>query len=136
MSICSSAAHTGVYVPQGKVPGFLEVRSCVQQNWRLHTSSHVSPWKALTGLLHLQLQHIQCTTECFVLFCFLGYTRGIWKFPGQRSNLSCSSDLQHSCGNTRSFTHCAGLGIKVHRLRYNSRFLTCCATGELRDRMF
>ena len=34
------------------------------------------------------------------------------EFPGQGSDLSYSCDLSHSCGNTRSLTHCAGPGIK------------------------
>ena len=34
------------------------------------------------------------------------------EFPGQGSDLSPSSDLNHSCDNTRSLTHCAQLGIQ------------------------
>ena len=45
-----------------------------------------------------------CSVFVFVLFCFVyGCTHGIWKFPGQGSNLNCSYDLLHSCGNTGSF---------------------------------
>ena len=40
----------------------------------------------------------------FFFFFFNGCTRGIWKFPGQGLNLSCSF------GNARSLNHCAGLG--------------------------
>ena len=34
------------------------------------------------------------------------------KFLGQRSDLRCSCDLCHSCGNAKSLTHSVGLGIK------------------------
>jgi len=34
------------------------------------------------------------------------------EFPGQGSDLRSSEDLRHSCGSTRSLTHCAGLGIE------------------------
>lgn len=34
------------------------------------------------------------------------------EFPGQGSDLSCIGDLYHSCGNSRSLTHCAGPGIE------------------------
>ena len=34
------------------------------------------------------------------------------EFPGQGSDPSCSCNLSHSCGNTRSLTHCARPGIK------------------------
>ena len=47
----------------------------------------------------------------FVLFCY-GCTCGMWKFSGQGSNLSHSCDLCHSCSNTESLTHCAGLGTE------------------------
>jgi len=36
----------------------------------------------------------------------LGHPQGIWKFPGQGSNLSWSHDLRHSRGHARSLTHC------------------------------
>ena len=37
---------------------------------------------------------------CFLFFFFFGHTRGIWKFLGQGSNLSCICNLYHSCSNT------------------------------------
>ena len=46
------------------------------------------------------------------LFFSLGYTCGIWKFPGQGLNLSCSCHLRHSCGNAGSLSHCAGPEIE------------------------
>ena len=42
----------------------------------------------------------------------LGSTWSIWTFLGQRSNLSRSCNLLHSCDNARSLIHCAGLGIE------------------------
>ena len=45
-------------------------------------------------------------------FLLFGHTLGIWKSPGQELNLSCSSDLHHSCGNIISLTHCVRLGIE------------------------
>ena len=44
--------------------------------------------------------------NCFIFKIFN------FEFPGQGSDLSQSCDLSHSCGNTKSLTHCAGLGIK------------------------
>ena len=38
----------------------------------------------------------------FFVSVFYGHTHGIWKLPGQGSNLSRSCNLCHSCGNTRS----------------------------------
>ena len=47
-----------------------------------------------------------CCIYFFVcLFCS-GRTCGIWKLQGQGLNLRCSCNLHHSCGNTRSLTHC------------------------------
>ena len=39
-------------------------------------------------------------------FFFFGYTQGIWKFLGQRSNPSHCCDLCSSCGNAGSLTYC------------------------------
>ena len=33
------------------------------------------------------------------------------EIPGQGSDLSLSCNINHSCGNSRSLTHCTGLGI-------------------------
>ena len=48
----------------------------------------------------------------FFFFFFSSCTHGIWKFPGWVGNLTHSSDLGPSCGNSRSLTHCARLGIE------------------------
>ena len=44
-------------------------------------------------------------------FIFMAYAFGIWKFPGQRLNLSCSCNLCCTCGNTGFFNplHQAGM---------------------------
>ena len=48
----------------------------------------------------------------FFFFSLFSHTCSIWKILGQGSNLSLSCDLHHSCSNTGSLTHCAGMGIK------------------------
>lgn len=49
----------------------------------------------------------------FFLFLFLFWPHcGIWNFLTQGSNPTCRCNLCHSWGNTRSLTHCSGLGIK------------------------
>ena len=48
---------------------------------------------------------------CLFRNIFINCIYGIWKFPGQGSNLSHSCSLCHSCGNTGSLAHCAVLGI-------------------------
>jgi len=40
----------------------------------------------------------------FFFFFFFFQTHGMWKFPGQESNLHHSSDPSHSSDNTRSIT--------------------------------
>ena len=44
------------------------------------------------------------------IYFFICHTHGIWKFPGQGLNLSCSFDLLLSCGNAGCFNplHQAG----------------------------
>ena len=62
-------------------------------------------------------------------FFFFGHTLSIWTFPGQGLNPSQSCKLHHSCSNTRSLTHCAGLGIKPMPPQRQARSLTHCATA-------
>ena len=50
-------------------------------------------------------------------------SHGIWKFPGQGSNLSHSCDLCHSCSNTGSLTHWAQ-GLNLCLCRDNTGSLT------------
>ena len=52
-------------------------------------------------------------------FFFNGCTHGVWKFLGQRLNLSCCCNLCCSCGNTRSLTHCATAGTPVSYFRFH-----------------
>ena len=42
----------------------------------------------------------------FLSFFLSDCIHGIWKFPGQGSNLSYSCSLCHSCSNAGSLTHC------------------------------
>ena len=50
-------------------------------------------------------------------FSFFSCTHSMWKFLGQRANLSCFCDLCHSHGNAVSLSHCAGLGIEQQHHR-------------------
>ena len=55
---------------------------------------------------------LQLSQQLF--FSFLnGCTCSMWTFPGQGLNPSCSCTLCHGCGNARSLTHSARLGIKL-----------------------
>ena len=58
-----------------------------------------------------RLGHVSFPGIFCIFFSFFSHTCSTWKFPGQELNPSCSCDLRHSCSNTRSLTHCAGLGI-------------------------
>ena len=61
---------------------------------------------------------------------FCGCNCSTWKFLGQAFNLSCSCDLSHSYGNTRSLTQGSNLGLStdLSHCRENTRSLTCCTT--------
>ena len=54
-------------------------------------------------------QHAFFNSFFFFLFHFRP-PGSIWTSLGQGVDLSCSHDLSHCCGNTRSLTHCAGPG--------------------------
>ena len=57
----------------------------------------------------------------FVVFLFVfGHTHGIWKFPSPGINF----ELQPSCGNTRSLTHCTRAGVKP-AMPETSRIASC-----------
>ena len=56
----------------------------------------------------LMLKNMKITVVVLVGF---GFAQNMWKFPGQGLNPCCSSHMSHSSDNTR--------------------FLTCCTTGEL-----
>ena len=63
---------------------------------------------------------------------FYGHSCGIWKFPSQGVNLSCSCDLCCSCSNTRSFNPLYQVGAQTHTSTATQTaavgFLTQCAT--------
>ena len=67
-------------------------------------------------------------TPTFFFFLFW-MPRGIWKFPDQGRNPSQSCDLHHSCGNTRSLTHRARLGIEPMSLPLQSHYQSRCSTA-------
>ena len=50
--------------------------------------------------------------EVFCLVWFFWPHLHIWRVPDQGSSPSCSYDLCHHCGNTRSLTHCTELGME------------------------
>ena len=53
----------------------------------------------------------------YFIYSILADTHGMWKFPGQGLNPSCSCDLHYSCSNTGSLIHCARQGTNLcHRL--------------------
>ena len=56
---------------------------------------------------------IRLVCKVFFFFFFNGCAHGIWRFPGQRLNLSCSYELCHSCGNTRSFNTLCQAGNRI-----------------------
>ena len=67
---------------------------------------------------------------CFIfLSLFFSCTNGIWKFLVQGSNLSQSSDLCHSCGNTGSLIHWDRPGIKLAPPQRQAGSLTHCTTA-------
>ena len=54
--------------------------------------------------------------EIYLFTYFSFFLAAPWhmEFLGQGSDLSCSCDLDHSCSNARSLTHCAGQGSNLH----------------------
>ena len=56
-------------------------------------------------------------------------TCSMYKFLGQGLNPSSSCNLCHSCGNVRSFAHCAGPGIEPALWQSQHWIWTCCATA-------
>ena len=66
-------------------------------------------------------------------YIFYGHTWGIWKFPGQGLNPSCSCDLCCSCSNPVSFNPLCQVGDRTHASAGTWAatvwFLTHCATA-------
>ena len=56
---------------------------------------------------------------CFFFWVHLQHT----EFPGQGSDPSCSCDLCHNCGTTRSLIHCIRLVIKSMLLQRQHQIL-------------
>ena len=76
--------------------------------------------------------YLICFWFCFVLY---DLTHGIWKFPGQGLNLSCTCDLHHSCSNAGSFNPLLWARAPNHTSAVigaaEVRFLTHCATAGI-----
>ena len=71
------------------------------------------------------------TSVFFLFFFFFGCTHGIWKFPDQGLNPSCSCNAHHSCGNAQSLTHCARPEIKPALLQRKHQILNpLCHSGN------
>ena len=97
------------------------------------------------------IQHL--TPKLFILFCTLGFQPCLPSFyllfmylfilfffqlhlkhmevPGRELTSDCSHDLCHSCGNARSLTHCAKLGMEPALPQRQVGSLTHCAMQEL-----
>lgn len=61
-------------------------------------------------LSHIIIKELKFEAQRNYFYFFHGCTCGRWKFPDLGSNVSHSCDLCHSCGNTKSLTHCTGPG--------------------------
>ena len=80
-----------------------------------HQERRMGVW---APVLYMHTWHIARSTTSMVFiscyYCLLFWPpHGIWKFPGQGSDLSHSCDLHQSCSNTRSLTHCAKPGMEL-----------------------
>ena len=65
----------------------------------------------LLGYLSLIIDLWEGFFVCFLVF--FGHTCGMWKFPGQRSDLHHSKSPSHCSDNTRSLTHCTARELLV-----------------------
>ena len=86
-----------------KAANYASISHLTKRNFYTH-----SPQPTASELLNLVI----IIHKFFIFLSFFGCTHSISKFPGQGSNSSCSCNLRHSCGNGRSFTHCARPEIK------------------------
>ena len=88
-------------LPRGPSAGasLLSSASCgkTPESSQCHSDSHLGVFLVLP----LTSIHSPPVLDC---------THGIWKFPGQGSNPNCICHLCHSCGNTKSLTHCTTAG--------------------------
>ena len=83
---------------------------------RRYYDSFLEPFSILIAFLLQQVSlqnpaalftHVSLSHLLFYFYIF-GCNFGLWKFPGQGSNLSCSCNLRQSCSNTGFLTPCAG----------------------------
>ena len=65
------------------------------------------------GPLYLLPHFFSSFLSSFLFSFFLCQAHSMWKFLGQRQNLSHSSDPSHCSDNTRSLTHCAKRDLLV-----------------------
>ena len=75
-------------------------------------SGHWKTESFFGNIMNLDVYNVECGVYTFFnkliffhSFFFFGYTQGMWKFFGQRSNPSHGSDLSHSSDNAGSLTH-------------------------------
>lgn len=70
----------------------------------------------------------------FFVFFFFCHTPGMGKFPGQGLTPSWRCSVYHSCGNTRSLSHCAGSGSQLAPPQRQAVFLPFPEEGAQRAR--
>ena len=80
-------------------------------------------------LSHIIIKELKFEAQRNYFYFFHGCTCGRWKFPDLGSNVSHSCDLCHSCGNTKSLTHCTGPGSipKLPQRQHQILNLLCCS---------
>ena len=90
----------------------VSVLSSREARWRwrplFHTSAQAAP--RLGGILALARQLLPLFPSLLYFPFFCGCTRGIWRFPGQRPNLSRRCERHHSCSSAGSLIHCTTVG--------------------------
>ena len=89
---------------------------------------HFKTCGEMASVRHSNFSSFCLWSPSFFFFLFW-LPRGIWKFLGQRSDLSFSCDLCHSCCNTGSLTHCAEREVKPALQRYRQSH--CATAGTL-----
>ena len=79
----------------------------------------------------VDFQRVTKIVESHVLFTRLPSMVISFFFWPHSGHMESASNLSHSCGNTRSLTHCARLGIKSMPPQRKFGSLTHCTTVEL-----
>ena len=87
-----------------------QIAMCVHLQAHTHTPSlkekHNSVWSFFIDLVYSSFKLEAVGSNVIILFFFLfGHACGIWKFPGQESNLCHSSHESHSSDSARSLTY-------------------------------